>query len=135
MTVKSGPTYRARTEESPNNRPHSNTTHMPCRAHVFRTRHQTSSPSPLRQHPCCAGSLLRQPSPRRWQAHPNCEELREKVDLYMSGRRIGSILRRESRVVQTKGGKHLGITTAAVFSLHSCFHRCVELFPGCGDSP
>lgn len=128
MTVKSGPTYRAHTEESPNNRLHSNTTHTHCTGHMC-------SACPLRRQPRCAGALLRQLSPRQWQAYPNCEELREKVDLYMSGRRIGSILRRASRVVQTKGGKHLGITTAAVFSLHSCFHCCDELFPGCGDSP
>lgn len=131
MTVKSGPTYRARTEESPNNRLHSNTTHTPRRAHVFRT---PASPTTSLCW-CSSAATFATSVASVSRAYPNCEELREKVDLYMSGRRIGSILRRASRVVQTKGGKHLGITTAAVFSLHSCFHCCDELFPGCGDSP
>lgn len=57
------------------------------------------------------------------------EQLREKAGLYMSGLLSGEPVWYEvSRVVQTKGEKHLGITTTADFSLHSCFAAVMNYF-------
>lgn len=56
------------------------------------------------------------------------KQLREKVDLYTSGLLSAEpVWSKVSQVIQTKGKKHLGITTTADL-LHSCFSAVMNYF-------
>ncbi len=126
MTVKSGPTFRACTEESLNNHMHSNTTHTHTHSAEYmhmHTSHTTPNIMSFLTSPafslcwCSFEATFATSIPSVF----SLEQLREKFDLYMS-RLLSAVpvWSKESRVVQTKGEKHLGITTTADFSLHSC---------------
>ena len=137
MTVKSGPTFRARTEESLNNHMHSNTTHThthtQCRIHAYvRVQHQT----PVYQHSHRAAACLKAALTTPAASIFRLQQLREQVDLYTSGLLSAvSVWTDESRAVQTKRREALRDNNHSRLLPPQLFHRCDELFPGHGDSP
>lgn len=135
MTVKSGPTFRARTEESLNNHMHSNTTHTHTqwRIHAYvRVQHQT----PLYQHSHRAAARLKAALTTPAASIFRLQQLRAQVDLlYVRASICGVRVNRREPSRADKRREALGDNNHSRLLPPQLFHRCDELFPGHGDSP